>query len=87
MDKLEVAPAVLAKKIDDYADSVIRPHLVKMGCEFLAPYDHVITTRLHALILSVLLHKQVDFIDNNTGKLSAFALTWLSEVDGVKMYE
>jgi len=87
LDKLKIAPAMFAREIDDYANSVVRQYLVKMGCEFLAPYDHVITTRLHALILSVLLHKPVDFIDNKTGKLSAFASTWLSDLDGVKKYK
>lgn len=87
LDKLKMAPAIFAKRIDDYANSIVRPYLVRMGCEFLAPYDHVITTRLHALILSVLLHKPVDYIDNKTGKLSAFVSTWLTDLDGVKGYE
>lgn len=71
---------------DYLADRYVRQSLVKMGCRFLAPYSHVTTTRLHAFILSVLLHKPVDFIDNTTGKLSAFAETWLNDIETVQPY-
>lgn len=72
--------------IDFTAKALIRNALVKTGCSFLAPYEHVTTTRLHAMILSVLLHKQVSYIDNTTGKLSAFADTWLTDLDGITPY-
>lgn len=58
-----------------------------MVVNFLRPYNHIITTRLHALILSVLLHKSVEYIDNTTGKLSAFVSTWLSDLNDVKSFK
>lgn len=73
--------------IDRLANRYIKDALVKIGCEFLAPYSSVTTTRLHAMILSVLLHKPVEYIDNSTGKLSAFAHTWLNDLAEVKPYE
>ena len=73
--------------IDRLADILIRDKLVRTGCEFLSPYSLIITTRLHAMILSVLLYKKVEYIDNSTGKLSAFAETWLQDLDSVKKFQ
>lgn len=75
------------KYIDIYFDKFYRDRVVKIGCKFLAPYSHVTTTRLHAMILSILLHKQVEYIDNSTGKISAFIDTWLNDLPQVKPYE
>ena len=77
---------ILYGMIDTFADSVIRMSLPRIGCEFLSVYDKIITTRLHAMILSVLLYKKVEYIDNVSKKLSAFAETWLSELETVKPY-
>lgn len=71
---------------DIYASKIVKNKLVKQGCNFLAPYGSVVTTRLHAMILSILLHKPVEYIDNSTGKLSAFADTWLKECENIKPY-
>ena len=87
MHKLKLSPIMYSKLIDLYAYSIMRPDLVKRGCEFLRHYNHIITTRLHALILSVLLHKSVEYIDNTTGKLSAFVSTWLSDLNDVKSFK
>lgn len=72
--------------IDRSADHFIKNSLVRIGCKFLSPYSSVTTTRLHAMILSVLLHKPVKYIDNSTGKLSAFANTWLKDLNSVEPY-
>ena len=74
------------KCIDSYANRFVKDSLVNIGCEFLSPYSKVTTTRLHAMILSILLHKPVEYIDNSTGKLSAFAHTWLNDLSDVKLY-
>lgn len=76
--------AALANKVGDYA---IRKHLVSCGIKFLSPYSEIITTRLHALVLGTLLNKNVKYIDNSTGKLSAFASTWLKHFDNVQPYK
>lgn len=72
---------------DRYADSRVRKEMVRQGVEFLCPYDRIITTRLHVLILGLLLGKSVEYIDNSTGKLSAFATTWLDDVESVRPYK
>ena len=73
--------------IDLLAKHYIKDSLTNAGCKFLAPYSKVTTTRLHAMILAILLHKPIEYIDNTTKKLSAFAETWLSNIPQVKSYE
>jgi pyruvyl transferase EpsO len=63
---------------------VYRRLIVKQSVHFLSPYKQVYTTRLHGLILSVLLGKKVYFLDNNYKKLSAFYDTWLTDCEGVE---
>lgn len=77
----------IGKCIDIYANRYLKKSLVKLGCKFLAPYSLIMTTRLHALILSVLLYKDVKYIDNITSKLSAFSDTWLKDLNNIKPYE
>lgn len=74
------------KVIDGYAQIGVRESFVKLGCEFLSQYKEIITTRLHAMILGILLHKPIKIIDNSTGKLTAFANTWLKGLDDIKEY-
>ena len=71
---------------DSVADKAVRKRMVKKGIEFLSPYSEIITTRLHTFILGVLLDIPIRIIDNSTGKLSAFANTWLSDVDEVSRF-
>lgn len=81
-------PACLFNKwIDLFAERFILTAFFEAGCEFLRPYAHVTTTRLHAMILAILLHKPVQYIDNSTGKLSAFVDTWLTDLSHLKVYE
>lgn len=87
--RLEYFPGIsniLYSISDIYASKFVKNNLVKQACKFLSPYGSVVTTRLHAMILSVLLHKNVEYIDNTTGKLSAFADTWLKECENIKLY-
>lgn len=77
----------LGKCVDFYANRYLKKSLVRIGCKFIAPYSSIVTTRLHALILSVLLYKKVEYIDNTTRKLSAFSNTWLKDMSIVKPYE
>ena len=64
----------------------IRDSLTRKGFEFLESFSRIVTTRLHTMILSVLLHKPVEYIDNTYGKLSAFAETWFHDLPEVKAY-
>ena len=75
--------ALLANKI---ADKLVRERMVRGGIKFLSPNSEIITTRLHTMILGILLGIPVKIIDNKTGKLSSFSDTWLSDTDLVTPY-
>lgn len=79
-----VARRVLSKLANGYADSVFRKKMLLTGYNFISKYSAVTTTRLHAMILAVLLHKPVSFIDNSTLKVSGFADMWLNDLESVK---
>ncbi len=71
--------------IDLYADKVLRPYLVRTGVRFISPYKTIYTTRLHASILSILLHKEHRIIDITYGKITNFFDTWLADLEGVSL--
>lgn len=70
-----------------YAYHFYRKCMTRQGVEFVSRYRKVYTTRLHVMILSVLLGKKVQFIDNSYGKLSSFYNTWLTDCDGVDLFQ
>jgi exopolysaccharide biosynthesis predicted pyruvyltransferase EpsI len=51
------------------------------GINFINNYDEIYTTRLHGYILSMLLDKKVNLIDNSYGKNSTFYNTWMKEFE------
>lgn len=63
-----------------------RKYMIFAGVRFISRYNHIITTRLHAMILSILLDRNVEYIDNSYGKLGNFYNTWLSDCNIVKEY-
>lgn len=65
---------------------VYRKSMTRRGVKFVSSYKEVFTTRLHVMILSVLLGKEMHFIDNSYGKLSSFYNTWLQDCDDVTPY-
>lgn len=67
--------------------SILRPCMTQCGVRFISSYKKIYTTRLHVLILSVLLEKKVEIIDNSYGKLSSYYNTWLSDVDNISFYD
>ncbi len=74
-----VGPGLVERGIEICGNRLIRDSMTRKGCEFLEPFSRIVTTRLHTMILAVLLHKPVEYIDNTYGKLSAFALTWFPD--------
>ena len=75
-------------KLEDIKrDSFYRKEYVQIGVDFLSKYDVIYTTRLHALILAVLLDKRVFIYDNLTGKLINFYNTWLLEFYNINVIE
>ena len=72
--------------IDLVGHRCVRNRNVKIGAKFIAEYEQIVTTRLHTLILSVLIGRPVQYIDNISKKLSSFVDTWLSELNTVRQY-
>ncbi len=84
---MPVAQNLIASIVNSYAKNYWRPSRETLAAKFLSEYGQIITTRLHALILSVLLHIPAKFIDNTTGKLSAFYNQWLVDLDEIKPFK
>lgn len=59
---------------------------IDLGIEFLNKYNTIYTTRLHGVILAVLLDKNIIIIDNKHKKLTRFYNTWLKDFKNVKIY-
>lgn len=77
---------VLVNKLcDRIANIFIRKSFVHQGCKLLSDYKSIYSTRLHGMILGILLDKDVVCIDNSTGKISAFYNTWLTDLDSLRV--
>lgn len=70
-----------------WAYHIYRKFLVREGVRFLSKYKVVYTTRLHVLILGILLNKRCIVMDNVYGKNSSFYNTWLEDLEGVTYKE
>lgn len=71
-------------RIEDWKHNwYYRRKYVQMGISFLSPYHSIYTTRLHVLILGVLLGKEIYLINNTSGKVVNFYNTWLKELDTI----
>ncbi len=56
---------------------------IQTGIDFLSQYDRIYTTRLHGLILGVLMGKDMKVLDNSYGKLTNFYKEWLVDFEQV----
>lgn len=63
-----------------------KDYYINMGVEFMSPYSIVATTRLHGMILAILMNKEIIMLDNSYGKLSSFYETWLSDLETIKCW-
>lgn len=64
-----------------------RERYIQQGLDFLNEYETVVTTRLHGVILSVLLNKNIFIIDNKHKKLTRFYNKWLSDLPNIKVLD
>lgn len=58
---------------------ILHPFYVRMAIRFLAKYDVIYTTRLHAGLLGHFLGREIRIVDNNYGKLRAVWDTWIKD--------
>lgn len=73
------------KKVNDYFwNHYLRNVQVQEAIDDLSLYDIIYTTRMHAVILSVLLGKEkIYYFDNSYGKTSSLVETWLFDLDSI----
>lgn len=64
-----------------------RQNFIKIGLDFFADYETIYTTRLHGLILGILMGKNMKVMDNNYGKLSSFYNCWLKDFKDVEIVD
>lgn len=62
-----------------------RTKYIQQGVSFMNNYDIIYSTRLHGVILAILLNKEVYIVDNNYGKSRNYYNTWLSDFDKVHL--
>ena len=62
-----------------------RQRYIKIGVDFLNQYDKIYTTRLHGLILGVLLQKEIYILDNKYNKCINYYNTWLKEFNNIHL--
>lgn len=58
---------------------------IQMGIDFFRQYDKIYTTRLHGLILGILMGKDMKVLDNTYGKLTNFYKEWLVDFERVEL--
>lgn len=63
--------------------NIYRRLMTRLGVQQLSSYNKIYTTRLHAMILGVMLGREVIMVDNKFNKLSTFYNTWLRDCDNV----
>lgn len=83
--KIQSHPRLLHCLQDIYAKYVYRKHLIHSGINLFNHYDTIYTTRLHGMILGVLMNKNIIVIDNSYGKNSCYYHTWLEDCDNVTL--
>lgn len=77
-------PEKMQIRIEDWKRNYYyRRSYVQLGVSFLASYHTIYTTRLHVLILGVLLNKKIYLINNSSGKVVNFYNTWLDALEQV----
>lgn len=60
-----------------------RSRYIKKGVRFFESYKKIYTTRLHGLILGILMNKEITIIDNKYNKCRNFYQTWLKSFESI----
>lgn len=62
-----------------------RQRYVRNGINFFSMYETIYTTRLHGLILGVLMNKKIFIVDNKYNKCKNFYTTWLEDFKNIEI--
>ena len=73
-------------KIDDWKRNYFyRKFYLQLGIDFLSPYSVIYTTRLHVMILGMLLGKELFLLNNSSGKVINYYTTWLEGMEHINV--
>lgn len=72
---------------DYFREYWYKPFYIRKGVELLKPYSSIYTTRLHVMILGLLMNKRLYLINNSSGKLVNYYNTWLKDLDTITVLE
>jgi pyruvyl transferase EpsO len=61
----------------------VQDRAIRDGVRFFSRYRKIYTNRLHAMLLGLLLKREVCAFDNSYGKLSSYRDTWLGGMEGL----
>jgi pyruvyl transferase EpsO len=64
---------------------VVSWFLIRRAIGLFAPYETIVTNRLHATILALLLGRKVIVYDNSYGKLSSYIHCWLNDLPDIQI--
>ena len=78
---------IIARFLDYIMQNYAKTRLIQSGINTLMPFHNIYTTRLHAMILGILLNKRIFGIDGKTKKVKEYYNTWLQDCNNVKMFE
>lgn len=87
MNLLRRHPGRFGKLIDWHAKHGFRKSILRRALGLLAPYETVISTRLHGAIMALLTGRQVAMLDNSYGKNRSLYETWLSDCSGLSFVD
>lgn len=76
---------VLSWCVNKFFMYIVRPRYIGRGVRLISQYRNIYTTRLHGLILSYLLDKNIFIVSNNNGKLENYYNSWLKDCKNIRI--
>ena len=64
-----------------------RDGMIRAGVKLLSRYETIVTNRLHAMLLGLMLGRKVHAWDNSYGKLSTYHDAWLRGTPGLTLHQ
>lgn len=95
-ERMAFKSAVKFNKIDKWAQNLLpsqavwnweAKRLIRQSVNLFSKHEAVVTNRLHAMILGLLLGKDITVYDNSYGKLSRYASLWFKGIDGLQFVD
>lgn len=83
--KGRVSFSLMSIMLDCFAYYIFKPYVINSGVKFISRYNCIVSTRLHVVILAILLDvDNIQVVDNSYHKIFNFIDTWAKDVEGIK---